>query len=234
MKNILKLSAFLILISSVANAQVSTNLNTSPTVTDSNYFLDASGFEGFPSQSEGRGLGFPRTNLTAFTFNTSTIDNLQIVSDFDGMVVYNSATGNTVSGQGVVTAVTPGFYYFSNPGNPGNITNGQWKPLGGGSSSEDIKTTETVTASKVNGAQVYGIKGSFTADGISAAVTIAVPSGMTGFYKITIFKGSTTNIVGTSVRQFGLSGTGNVITGAGIITEVYPSGTYDYVLEYFK
>lgn len=234
MKNILKLSAFLILVSSVANAQVATNLNTSPSMTSTNYFIDASGFEGFASQSEGRGLGFPRTNLTAFTFDTSAIDNLLIVTDFDGMVVYNNATGNTAAGQGVVTAVTPGFYYFSNPGNPGSVTGGQWKPLGGGSSSVDIKTTETVTTTKVNGAQIYGIKGSFTADGTTATVTIAVPSGMTGYYKITIFKGSTTTIIGTSVRQFGLSGTGNVITGAGLFTEVYPAGTYDYVLEYFK
>lgn len=232
MKKII-LTLALVLITASINAQVNTFSNPTTTLTNTNFFLDASNYEGLANGSYARGLGFPRTNLTSFVFDTQVIDNIDISSDFDGMVVYNSTSGNTASGQGVVTAVTPGFYYFSNPGNPGNITSGQWKPLGGGSS-VDIKTTETVTGTKVNGAQVYGIKGSFTADGTTATVTIAVPAGMTGYYKITIFKGSTTTIIGTSVRQFNLTGTGNVITGAGLFTEVYPSGTYDYVLEYFK
>lgn len=229
--NILTLA--LVLITASINAQVNTFSNPTATLSNTNFFLDASNYEGLANGSNARGLGFPRTNLTSFVFDTQVIDNLDISSDFDGMVVYNSATGNTTTGQGVVTPVTPGFYYFSNPGNPGTITAGQWKPLGGGGS-VDIKTSETLTASKVNGAQVYGIKGSFTADGTTAAVTIAVPAGMTGFYKIIIYKGSTTTIIGSAVRQFNLSGTNNVITGSGVFTEVYPAGSYDYVLEYFK
>ncbi|WP_374465088.1 hypothetical protein [Chryseobacterium sp.] len=199
--------------------------------------MDGSNFEGLANQSYGRGLGFPRTNLTTFTFDTSPMDNTVIVSDFDGMVVYNTATGNTAAGQGVTTAVAPGFYYFSNPGNPGNITNGRWVPIGGGSSKFDVTNAAagTPTNTLVNGAQVYAIKGTFAASGSSTAVNIPAPTGMTALYGITIYKAGTNTVYDRSLYSYTIATTaGNAITGSPSMSVVYPAGTYDYVIEYLK
>lgn len=216
------------------NAQIITNGNTTSALNNTNYFMDGSNFEGLANQSYGRGLGFPRTNLTTFTFDTSPMDNTVVVSDFDGMVVYNTATGNTAAGQGVTTAVAPGFYYFSNPGNPGNITNGVWTPMGG-AGKVNVLTTETVTGTLVDSKQVYAIKGTFTASGTSTAVSIPSPTGMTAMYAITIYKAGTNIVYDRSLYSYTIATTaGNAITGSPSMSVVYPSGTYDYVLEYLK
>ena len=86
---------------------------------------------------------------------------------------------------------------------------------------------------KVGGAQLYAVKGSFTATGTSATVTIAKPSGMTGYYAIFILKDG--KLFRNSISSFDMVATmDNVITGSGFFNESYPAGTYDYVLEYFK
>ncbi len=219
------------------NAQIISNGNVTSALNNTNYFMDGSNFEGLANQSYGRGLGFPRTNLTTFTFDTSPMDNTVIVSDFDGMVVYNTATGNTAAGQGVTTAVAPGFYYFSNPGNPGNITNGRWVPIGGGSSKFDVTNAAagTPTNTLVNGAQVYAIKGTFAASGSSTAVNIPAPTGMTALYGITIYKAGTNTVYDRSLYSYTIATTaGNAITGSPSMSVVYPAGTYDYVIEYLK
>ncbi|QBJ86382.1 hypothetical protein DDI74_08980 [Chryseobacterium gleum] len=220
------------------NAQIISNGNVTSTLNNTNYFMDASNFEGLANQSYGRGLGFPRTNLTTFTFDTSPMDNTVIVSDFDGMVVYNTATGNTATGQGVTTAVAPGFYYFSNPGNPGNITNGRWVPVGG-AGKVTIGTAETTTNTIINTTagdkQLYAIKGTFTASGTSTAVNIPAPAGMSAMYGITIYKAGTNTVYDRSLYSYTIATTaGNAITGSPSMSVVYPSGTYDYVLEYLK
>ncbi|MFC5871312.1 hypothetical protein ACFP3I_01775 [Chryseobacterium arachidis] len=190
------------------------------------------------NQSYGRGLGFPRTNLTTFQFNTSPMDNDVTLSHFDGMVVFNSATGNTVAGQGVQVAVIPGFYYFSNPGNPGNITNGRWIPMGTNSRVNVLNgvAAGVPTNTQVDGAQVYAYKGQFTTTGTSTAVTLAVPTGLTSMYGITIFKrASSGNKVVFSKELYSFDSTnGAAVTGSPSMSVVYPADTYDYILEYFK
>ncbi|CAM3032964.1 hypothetical protein DRF59_15305 [Chryseobacterium flavum] len=224
----------LLFLSANVNAQIISNGNVTSTLNNTNYFMDGSNFEGLANQSYGRGLGFPRTNLTTFTFDTSPMDNTVIVSDFDGMVVYNTATGNTAAGQGVTTAVAPGFYYFSNPGNPGNITNGRWVPMGG-AGKVNVFTTETATNTLVDNKQVYAIKGTFTASGTSTAVNIPAPSGMTAMYGITIYKAGTNIVYDRSLYSYTVATTaGNAITGSPSMSVVYPADTYDYVLEYLK
>lgn len=97
----------------------------------------------------------------------------------------------------------------------------------------NISTTEVVLPIKIDGAQLYAIKGSFTADGVSAAVTIAKPTGMTGYYSLKTYKDGKT--FRNQILSFSTTDTvGNVITGNDFLTEVYPSGSYNYVLEYFK
>lgn len=241
MKNtLLKITAGILVFFGVsANAQITTNGNTASALTNTNFFMDASKFEELPNSSWGKALGFPRTNLTTFTFTTDPMDNLVINSD--GIVVYNSATGNTLAGQGVVTAVTPGFYYFSNPGNPGNITSGRWLPLGGATSPKvTIGTAETTTNTLVNVSpgvdkQVYAIKGTFSATGTSTAVNIPAPTGMTTMYAITIYKTGSGVVYDRSLYSYNVATTaGNAVTGSPSMSVVYPVGSYDYVLEYLK
>ena len=156
----------------------------------------------------------------------------------DGMIVYNAATGNTlaaVSGNnGVVTAVTPGYYYFSNPGQTTDVIFGKWIPLGS-TAPKNITPTAIATAIAIDGAPVYAIKGQFTTVANSALTTIAPPTGITGVYRITIFKGTSTLVFSPTVNSFDFSKTvDNVITGDAIFSQVYPVGTYNYILEYFK
>lgn len=219
----------LLLLSGIANAQLKTNNATTAVIGGESVFLDASSFT---SGNIGKGMNFPRTNLTTFTFVSGTTSALKFPTAYDGLVVYNTATGTTISGTPV--AVTPGFYYFKNTGGTTNPATGVWTPIGG-ANNVDIKTTETTTNTLVNGSQVYGIKGAFTASGTSAFVSVPVPAGMTGLYKMTIFKPGGSTVFATGVQTFNIaSSTNNVVTGEGMITQVYPAGTYDYVLEYFK
>jgi len=118
-------------------AQVFSNGTVTPNITAENPFFDgSSNFDlSVDPTRAGKGLAFPRTDLTVFTFKTDLLDGFTFPAAFDGMIVYNVATGNTplVTLQGVKSSsVTPGFYYFSNPNagaNPSfatDITGGQW------------------------------------------------------------------------------------------------------------
>lgn len=200
------------------NAQINTNANTIPAVSNSNLFLDASNFEGFADQSVGRGLGFPRTNLTSFAFDLTVIDEIAILSDFDGMVVYNNATGttgNTPATQGQQVAVTPGFYYFSNPGNPGNVTDGQWIRLG---------TTDSGVKSKT----VVG-----TATGTSATLSLGTFTAgeVTKFLGAKIYNAAGTQLIMTADNEY-LTATNVLTTANGFIAQALPAGTYSVIVEY--
>lgn len=246
MKNYIKyVLLFLLVTNSIGvSAQINTQGNFANILIGENAFLDASGFEG-AADNVGKGINFPRTNLTTFTFITGLIDSSDIINSFDGLIVFNSVVGVTVAGQGIVTEVVPGFYFFSNPGDPGNITGGQWKLIG-----DLIKnispTTEVTTSISVEGAKVYATKGTFVANGTSAIVTIVPPTGITGIYRIAIYKtevstdsatagNSISRKLSSEVFEFNLnSSTNNVVTGYSPFTVVYPAGTYNYTLEYFK
>ena len=219
-------SLALALFSGVANAQIKTNNGISATIANESVFLDASSFP--VGTSSGKGLNFPRTNLTTFTFTTATTSALKFPTAYDGLVVYNTATGTTITGTPV--AVTPGFYYFKNTGATTNSTTGVWTAIGG-SSKVDIATAETATNTSIAGATVYAIKGSFTATANNTAITLAAPTGITSMYRITIYKDGA--VFGTSLYSYNKA-TGAAYTGSPGISVVYPAGSYDYVLEYFK
>lgn len=106
-------------------AQVKMNNQISSTLGGESVFMDASSFP--QSNNLGKGLGFPRVNLTTFTFVTQGASALKFPTGYDGMIVYNTATGMTpASGAGVQTMVRPGFYYFRNPGTVTGAASGQW------------------------------------------------------------------------------------------------------------
>lgn len=217
-----------------ASAQVLSNGSILNQFPNENIFLDAS-TNNNSTTNDGKGLLFPSTNLTIFTFKTGSLDGINFPSAYDGMVVYNTNSGNTLAGNGIVTAVVPGFYYFSNPNQSTDISAGRWLPIGGPSPKTNVLTTETATNTLVNNAQVYAIKGTFTATGSSTGVNVPSPAGMTTMYGITIYKAGTNTVYDRSLYSYTLgTGAGNAITGSPSMSVVYPNGTYDYVLEYLK
>ncbi|CAI8743090.1 hypothetical protein [Chryseobacterium sp. IT-36CA2] len=230
-----KISALVLLAVGIfSNAQIKTNNTINATIGGESVYLDASSFPA--SNSLGKGLAFPRTNLTNFTFTTQVTNGLKFPTAYDGMIVYNSVAGTTpASGSGIGgQTVGVGFYYFSNPTpTPAfSSASGQWLPLGG-SGKENILTTETVTNRQVNNAQIYGIKGTFAANGTTTAVTIPAPTGITAMYGITIYKAGTNTVYSRELYSYDTS-TGAAVTGSPSMSVVYPNGTYDYVLEYLK
>jgi hypothetical protein len=98
-KNIFIIALFCCLYAYKSNAHVNTNRPVSNSITDENAFIDAStNFN--DANSLGKGLIFPRTNLTTWQFKTDALDGINFPTAFDGMIVYNTGTGSTISGQG--------------------------------------------------------------------------------------------------------------------------------------
>lgn len=217
-----------------ANSQVRL-VNTSNTSVNSSAFIDASSQNtNNNSVGTGKGLVFPRVDLSTFLFVSGTTGvATNFPSRYDGMIVYNTKDGGAANAGLTSGVLAPGFWFYENKSS--SLTGGTWKPLGSGAagSVKDITATEVVLDKKIDGAQLYAIKGSFTADGITAAVTITKPTGMTGYYSLTTYKDGKT--FRNQVLSFDtVATTANVVTGTGFMTEVYPAGTYNYVLEYFK
>lgn len=126
-------------------AQINTNGNPSNTIGGQNPFMDASNFSNFPN-TIGKGFYFPRTDLTTWTFNTAVLDGITFPTAYDGMIVYNTGTGQTVLGQGQQTNVDVGFYYFYNPVSLGlpDISNGIWLPIGVNTDNQNISGSSLV------------------------------------------------------------------------------------------
>jgi hypothetical protein len=243
-----------------SNAQINTPSGLSTTITGKHAFLDASDYGINWASNESKGMVFPQTDLTQWVFQTEVLDGIIFSTAYDGMVVYNTGTGSTLTtdpfggleilqkaNNGVVTTVTPGFYYFYNPLQPMTSSTdivefGKWIPLGTGASgvvTVPVKSynnlTETSTGISIDGKIVYAITGEFTTLGVNALITIAKPLGMTGYYKMTTYQNGRT--FRSEISSFDIDPlvlTNNVVTGSGLFSEVYPLGTYTYTLEYFK
>lgn len=182
--------------------------------------------------------------MRTFKLDEVLADGIAYPTYYDGMIVYNSASGttcgNTLTTQ---TTITLGFYYFynSNGATNGNITSGVWRPMTAAAVNPivDVKTTETVTNTLIDTKQVYAIKGAFTADGLRTDVDILSPAGMTSLYGITIYQAGTKKVYARDLYEYNISTTAtaptkNAITDSPRISVVYPAGNYEYVLEYLK
>jgi len=240
MKNKFLFSTILFLIAWELSAQINLTNNPNIDITGSSVFLDAStGFSAEAGQNNniGKGIVVPSVDLVNFEFDLTLADGITFPTYFDGMLVYNNATGTTLTTgnrSATAKAVTPGFYYFSNPNGAtnGNVTGGVWTPLGGGNGLA-VTSSESTSGLSVNGTQVYCITGTFQASGSSTAVSVTVPAGMTGYYSFVTFANGKT--FRNTIYSFDItSSTNNVICGNSLFSEVLPAGTYSYVLEYFK
>ena len=137
MKKII-LGAFVALISQSLIAQIYTQ-GVDNSISGSNILIDGSStfsVEAGAGANVGKGIIIPSVDLVNFEFDLTLADGFTFPTYFDGMVVYNNATGATLTTgdrPSTSTNVAPGFYYFSNPnGNSnGNVTGGEWIRIGG-------------------------------------------------------------------------------------------------------
>ena len=216
-------------------------------VVNSSAFIDAS--SNAPTNETtnyGKGLVFPRMDLTLFENFGEAVSGIgtSFPNHYDGMQVYNTGTGKTLSSASInIVDVVPGFWYYNNKST--TVNGGTWTEIG--NVIKNIATaTEVATAFSVDGLAVYATKGTFVANGTSAIVTIVPPTGITGIYRIAIYKtevstetatagNSISRKLSSEVYEFNLnSSSNNVVTGYSPFTVVYPEGTYNYTLEYFK
>ncbi|MEC5393979.1 hypothetical protein [Bergeyella sp. RCAD1439] len=136
------------------------NIQTTPnqTIPGESAFLDASGYVSFPN-NVGKGLVFPRVDLTTFTFVTTTTTPAKFRTAYDGMVVYNTGTGSTLdtpATAGIQTTVSPGFYYFYNPtgATTRNVTAGKWVRIGEAAAST-LKAADYTSTAVLTGENFY-------------------------------------------------------------------------------
>lgn len=189
MKKILYLIG-LSLIGNIVNAQILTNSVPAAGVSQSNAFLDAStsySSAAGENNNKHKGLVFPDVNLTTFQFENVIANGATFPTYYNGMVVYNTATGNTLTtgnNPSTSTAVTPGFYYFSNPSGAtnSNVTGGTWKTLGASTVINNVfsVTTATYTALATDGTLLVNVP--------SGGATVTLPAASTNSGKILIIK----------------------------------------------
>jgi hypothetical protein len=221
----------------ISVAQIRT-IGGSPTlVSTSSAFLDASSSSTYDATTNSaKGIAFPRVDLTTFTFLGVTGSSSSFRNRYDGFIVYNTATSGVALAGSTTGTLSRGFWYYNNSAagvGAGTTTGGTWTPLASGSLTKDVTSTEIALSTKINGAQLYAINGTFTASGTSPSVSVTVPSGMTGYYSLITYQNGKT--FRREIYSFDTaSSTNNVICGNGIYSEVLPAGTYNYVLEYFK
>ncbi|PIF47062.1 hypothetical protein CLU96_4108 [Chryseobacterium sp. 52] len=218
------------------------NSNANSAAPNSSAFVDASSNITVNSSSNiGKGMLFPRTDLTTFTafsFSATTGIPNNYPTRFDGMIVYNTATSGVAGVGGTQGTLTAGFWYYDNKS--ATNTGGTWKPIIGDGGKENILQTETITTRSVESKQVFAKKGQFTASGSSTTPTaytpgpIIIPASSTAsVYKVTIYKAGTGSVYDNNVYSYDIA-TGNLITGSPSISVVYPAGNYDYIVEYIK
>ena len=214
----------------------STSNNSAP---GSSAFIDAS-TNGLSNGSTnlGKGLLYPRVDLTTFiSFGggvTGTAFNYP--TRYDGFVVYNTGTGNTLAtAADAIIAITPGFWYYDNKST--SIKGGTWKQLGS-DSVKNYTTTPIKTATSIDGAQVWALKGDFISplNNATAVISIPKPTDFNGYFKMITYKDGKTfrsDISSLTVDTLDSSKL-ILVTGNGLFSEVYPAGNYTYTLEYFK
>jgi hypothetical protein len=211
-------------------AQIRSIDGTPTTVLTSSAFLDASSSVSYDtSTNSGKGIVFPRVNLTTFTaFLGENGTGISFRNRYDGFMVFNTATSGTAGIGATQGQLTPGFWFYDNSAagvGAGTISGGTWRPIGS-SSDKNITAAETWLG-KINGTQIYAIYGSFTLPTEAMSTTITEPTGMTKIYRLTIYQ----NGIQIGINSYT---TGNIIFGGDNYAALRTAGTYNYTLEYFK
>ena len=120
-----------------AQAQVRiVNSANNTAISDSPAFIDASSNRDINNSTNvGKGLIFPRVDLTAMTEfpGVATGSSTSFPTRFDGMLVYNTAETGVAGVGNTEGTLSPGFWYYENK--TASNDGGTWKRLGSGSGS---------------------------------------------------------------------------------------------------
>jgi hypothetical protein len=164
------------------------------------------------------------TNATAIGYN-ARVDASNTIQLGDALVTNLKTSGTITSGAVTYPNVDGTANQVLSTTGSGTLA---WNDV-----TKNITSSEVTLTTKINGVQLYAIQGSFTASGTSTAVSVPLPAGIKGYYSMsTYINGKTFR---KEIFSFDTStASNNVITGTGPYSEVYPAGTYNYVLEYFK
>jgi hypothetical protein len=229
MKKLILTAVLFALVLNSSYSQINSNaITVDNAISGQNPFFDAStNFDPTLSFSNtiGKGLLFARTDLTSWVFNISEFGGGTFPTAFDGMIVYNTGTGNTLTTGNNPSAsftVAPGFYYFSNPTvdpndfNP-TVTLGEWLPLGG-----PVTTIKTAVITSV------------PADGENTVLDLAAGTGTIGtvtrFLEAKIYD-SAGQLVLTASSNY-VFATNVLTTGNGGVNTLLPAGSYTVVLAF--
>lgn len=186
------LGALVAMMSQSLMAQIGTQ-GVDNSISTSNVLIDgSSGFsvEAGAGANVGKGIIIPSVDLVNFEFDLTIADGFTFPTYFDGMFVYNNATGATLTSgdrPSNSTNVTPGFYYFSNPDgyNNGNITDGQWIRIGDGGNTVKNGTTNPTNGDGNDGdfyinTTTNEIFGPYSGGSWGSGVSLVGPAGATG------------------------------------------------------
>lgn len=228
MKKIIFTIALLFVVLINSYAQVGSNgFTTDNGISGQNAFFDAStSFD--PSttfdNTNGKGLVFPRTDLTTWSFNLSLFGSGTFPTGLDGMIVYNIGSGATLitgNNPSVSSTVAPGFYYFSNPSvDPDNfspsVSSGTWIAIGGsgGGGAYTITDGTPVDTNTINVAE----------DQEKVVSLVGAADGSTTYIDL-----GTTNLGANVVKQFRRA---NIYDAAGKLV-LTASGDYDVATNVF-
>ena len=232
MKNIFVFA--LTITSFLSFSQIRTYNEPAGTIAGESTFLDASANAFTGTTNKAKGLAFPRTDLTTFTFiNEGNFFNFP--TGYDGMVIYNTGTGISSVGGGV--SVTPGFYYFSNTSSSGSTSTGTWKPLGSSESPkihiiENTATETNLVTANTATEKVISITG--TADGITThmdlGTSVLSEDTVVNFRKAIICDSNGTQVLVAKGSYD--SATNKFVTGNGMMNICLPAAN-DYKVELY-
>ena len=223
------------------DAQLLTNALPEASIDGSNAFLDLSTFYssiGGEDNNRHKGLVFPDVDLTTFEFETTVADGVTFPSFYDGMIVYNTATGDTStagSNPSTAFAVEPGFYYFSNPQGASNFdySDGEWLPIGG-SSRVDITSIPTETNTSVNGTPVNVVRLTGSANGTDTLMdlgTASLPANAVAEFREAKIYNSSGELLLIASGDYNTA-TNVFTTGDGMMNKLLPSAS-DYEVELY-
>ena len=229
-----------LLVSSLSFSQVLTNQSPSASAATSLAFIDGSSSSTYNGVANaGKGIVFPRTDLTAVTsvLDTGSLGSASYNPNYyDGLIVFNTGTGAIpATGMGTSTDdVSPGFYFYRNTGTAWNT--GVWKPMNGGTASvaitENTAVATNVVTTSADAEQVISLTGS--ADGVSTHIdlgtTILAANTVKQFRKAIVYNASG-NLVAIASGSYDVT-TNKFVTGNGMMNVLLPAAA-DYKVELY-
>lgn len=164
-----------------SNAQVRMTGVTLSSV-NSSAFIDASSNNtNNTTVNAGKGLVFPRVDLSTFTFLGTTGIASNFPGRFDGMIVYNTKDGGSANAGLTQGTLSPGFWFYENKTT--TTSGGTWKPLGSSVTANPnlmSVTTATYTALATDGTLLVDVP--------AGGATITLPAAASNNGKILTVK----------------------------------------------